>query len=142
MTLTARDLAALADAVVERLADHQAPRYVDAGAVAKYLHIDRDWVYAHQADLGAVRLGNGERARLRFDLRRVDAYVNACEKSKGSQSPQSRIGRPRKRHYSPPPSGTLAHSVPARAVRPSATNAERDSARAGGEHIERRANEV
>jgi len=45
-------------------------RYVDAATLARLLAIDRDWVYAHADELGAVRLG-GAHGRLRFDTRLV-----------------------------------------------------------------------
>jgi hypothetical protein len=47
-----------------RLAD--TPRYVDAATLAAELDVERDWVYAHAEELGALRLG-GPRGRLRFD---------------------------------------------------------------------------
>jgi transcriptional regulator with XRE-family HTH domain len=31
------------------------------------LELDRSWVYSHAIELGAVKLGDGPRARLRFD---------------------------------------------------------------------------
>jgi hypothetical protein len=37
-----------------------------AAQVARF-NVDRGWVYAHSAELGVVRLGEGPRARLRFD---------------------------------------------------------------------------
>ena len=45
-------------------------RLVDANAVARELGVERDWVYAHASQLGAIRLG-GPRGRLRFDLQVV-----------------------------------------------------------------------
>jgi hypothetical protein len=38
-----------------------------AAQVAARFNVDRGWVYAHSAELGVVRLGEGPRARLRFD---------------------------------------------------------------------------
>lgn len=40
---------------------------VDANEVARRFSVSRDYVYEHADKLGAVRLGNGSRARLRFD---------------------------------------------------------------------------
>ena len=48
-----------------------AVRYVDAAKVAEVLGVERDWVYAHASDLGAVRLG-GPQGRLRFDLHEIN----------------------------------------------------------------------
>lgn len=36
--------------------------------LAQHLHLNRAWVYEHADELGAIRLGDGPKARLRFDL--------------------------------------------------------------------------
>ena len=41
---------------------------VDAGGLARHLGVTRAWVYQHADELGAVRIGSGPRARLRFDV--------------------------------------------------------------------------
>lgn len=63
----------VAERVVERLgavrpplADADPERLVDAAALARRLGVDRGWVYRHARELGAVRLGSGPRAPLRF----------------------------------------------------------------------------
>jgi hypothetical protein len=38
-----------------------------AAQVAARFNVDRGWVYAHAAELGVLRLGEGPRARLPFD---------------------------------------------------------------------------
>ncbi|MDQ3647482.1 MAG: hypothetical protein M3433_02655 [Actinomycetota bacterium] len=53
-------------------------RLVDAATVADALGVSRAYVYANAADLGALRLGTGPRARLRFDLEGVLATVGAA----------------------------------------------------------------
>lgn len=50
---------------------------VDVDDVAAVLKMSRDWVYEHQAELGAVRLGAGARPPLRFDAARVREYMAA-----------------------------------------------------------------
>ena len=45
-------------------------RYVDAPALALLLGVERDWVYRHAGEFGAIRLGGG-RGRLRFDSRLI-----------------------------------------------------------------------
>jgi hypothetical protein len=61
---------AIARRIVELLAeqagDQSGTRLVDAAALAEHLKVDRDWVYAHAEDLGAIRLGSPQ-GRLRFD---------------------------------------------------------------------------
>jgi len=41
---------------------------LDARELADALNVSVDYVYGHASDLGAMRLGDGPRARLRFDL--------------------------------------------------------------------------
>ena len=40
---------------------------IGAGELARRLGVDRSWVYSHAIGLGAMKLGDGPRARLRFD---------------------------------------------------------------------------
>jgi hypothetical protein len=40
---------------------------VDAAGLARLFGIERSWVYSHAIELGAVKLGEGPKARLRFD---------------------------------------------------------------------------
>jgi hypothetical protein len=41
--------------------------FIDAAEVGRRFSLSRDYVYEHADELGAIRLGNGSRARLRFD---------------------------------------------------------------------------
>ncbi len=73
MRLDAGDIEAIAHRVAELLGDPAntcAVRYVDAAHVADALGVDREWVYAHAHQLGAIRLG-GPHGRLRFDLQHL-----------------------------------------------------------------------
>jgi hypothetical protein len=47
--------------------------------VAARYRVSRSWVYAHQRELGAMRLGSGPRARLRFDSKIVAAAIAGFE---------------------------------------------------------------
>jgi hypothetical protein len=71
-------------AVVESLAPARSTRLVDAGTVAAALSTSRAWVYEHADELGATRLGEGARPRLRFDLDAACAQF-ACLSSERSQ---------------------------------------------------------
>ena len=74
------DIAAIAAAVVELLPEQSASegdQFIDAATLAGALGVDRSWVYAHAGQLGAVRLGEGTRARLRFPRDRAVAALNA-----------------------------------------------------------------
>jgi hypothetical protein len=73
------DIERIAERVVTLLAEAQretivtSARFVDATTIARLLDVDRDWVYAHAEQLGAIRLG-GERGRLRFDLATLEQH--------------------------------------------------------------------
>lgn len=90
--LTARDLA-LVDEVARRvieLLDARAvtpplPRLVDADTLAAVLGVSRDTVYQHRTELGARRVGNGTRPRLRFDVAEALAAWTARQSSESSQ---------------------------------------------------------
>ena len=65
---------AIARRVVELLHDEPSrpsTRLVDATELAAVLGVSRDAIYAHAAELGAVRVGAGKRPRLRFDVERA-----------------------------------------------------------------------
>lgn len=75
---------------------------VDATAIARQLRVDRSWVYAHADELGAVRLGDGPRPRLRFDPAKATAAMTARQTSERSPRPAERAaaslpGRRRRR---------------------------------------------
>lgn len=72
------------------LADPQNPAreglaLVDAATLAAEWNVSRDWVYEHADELGALRLGNGPKARLRFDPIAARAAL-ACYGSERSHS--------------------------------------------------------
>lgn len=74
MTLDREDIEAVAREVAELLAEsrvgaeNETPRrFVDAATLARLLGISRATVYARADELGAIRVGRGKRARLRFD---------------------------------------------------------------------------
>jgi hypothetical protein len=93
---------------VEALAEHLAELVasarpsgglVDARDLAEELGVARDWVYANADRLGGVRLGNGPRARLRFDAQRVREALAASAdgaQPRLSGAPPRRRGRPRR----------------------------------------------
>lgn len=59
-------LEVLADLIVDRLTVSAAGELIDAAELARRIGRGRDFVYEHSGQLGAVRLGNGERPRLFF----------------------------------------------------------------------------
>ena len=72
---------------------------IDARELAEELGVARDWVYANAERLGGVRLGNGPRARLRFDVelarRALAAGGNGAQAPSNGAAPRRR-GRPRR----------------------------------------------
>ncbi len=75
-------------------------RLLDAAQLARHLGVTRTWVYEHAHQLGAIRLGTGTKARLRFDLdTATTAIKHLHERPPGStdNGEAPRRGRPRRR---------------------------------------------
>jgi hypothetical protein len=74
MPLDREDIDAIAERAAHRvvqLLERDGPgafELLDAKELAQKLNVSVDYVYAHAADLGAMRLGDGPKARLRFEL--------------------------------------------------------------------------
>lgn len=95
----------IARRVVELLEQRglQQRELVDAAELARRFGIERSWVYTHAIELGAVKLGNGAKPRLRFDpeiavrvLRKVDGKPTAdppARSGKRASQPQESEGR-------------------------------------------------
>lgn len=62
---------AIARRVAELLTKTGGERLVSANELAKRLGVERSWVYSNARRLGAVRLSDGPRAQLRFDVDRA-----------------------------------------------------------------------
>jgi hypothetical protein len=96
VTLDREDIDAVARRVVELLEDeapHSAEprRLVDAATAARLLGVSRATVYAKADELGAIRVGEGKRARLRFDPARMIGLGKAD--ANGSQAHHRRRSR-------------------------------------------------
>jgi predicted DNA-binding transcriptional regulator AlpA len=52
---------------------------IDAQEVARLTGRTREWVYDHQGELGAIRLGSGPKPRLGFDPARVLAHMDRAD---------------------------------------------------------------
>lgn len=88
------------DAIARRVAEllaADAPTLLDAAAVARRVGRGRAWVYDHAVDLGAVRLGGGERPRLGFEPSKVAEYLDACKSSRRTREPEKRATERRMR---------------------------------------------
>jgi len=73
----------------EATATPPTPQTVDAATLATHLGVTRGFVYEHAQQLGGVRLGNGPRGRLRFDLRHALEAWNARSTSERSQTTEA-----------------------------------------------------
>lgn len=73
---------------------------IDAAEVARRHGVSRAYVYDHAEDLGAIRLGNGGRPRLRFDPHRVAAILENSPEPAPPSKP-SRYSRRKTRHNVP-----------------------------------------
>jgi hypothetical protein len=67
VTLDQESIEAVALRVVELIGVPGEHRLVDAAEIAKRFSVSRDYIYEHADKLGAIPLGNGTKARLRFD---------------------------------------------------------------------------
>jgi hypothetical protein len=108
---------ALADLIVEKLDERERSRqsWVTADVVASHLSVDIGYVYEHATELGAVRLGDGPKARLRFRLDLVDEAVGgttACPAVRASNVPGSGTVEAKRRRRRPRLSGTGVPLLP------------------------------
>jgi hypothetical protein len=85
---------ALADAA--RPATEPGSACLTVSQVAARYHVSRSWAYAHQRELGAMRLGDGPRARLRFDPKVVADAIAAFDQSHRSAEDPKADWRPRR----------------------------------------------
>jgi len=94
--LSPSDLETLAHRVAELL--RSAPtapaapprqRLMTAAEVAQWWGIERSWVYAHAEQLGARKIGAGERPRLRFDPDEVSERIAGLNGSQTGSGPGS-----------------------------------------------------
>ena len=69
---------------------------IDAAEAARRLRVSRATIYAKANELGAVRLGHGPKARLRFDPRRIRDALPTMQAADAGRAP-SRSARRRRR---------------------------------------------
>ena len=80
--LTDGEVEAIAEATATRLAEIVGATpgtfaLVDARQLARDLGVSLDYIYAHANELGAMRLGSGPKARIRFDLDKARQALEA-----------------------------------------------------------------
>jgi hypothetical protein len=70
---------------------------VTAEQVRELLRVERDWVYEHKHELGAVRIGDPRTGALRFEAAKVLDYVSERRLERAVEpAPPKRPGRPRR----------------------------------------------
>lgn len=99
--LSPETIDAIAHRVVELLQESnpQPNKLVTAAELARHFGVSRAWVYEHANELGVIRLGEGNRGRLRFDMHVAADAINARTRTNTAQPPRApkrRPGRPRK----------------------------------------------
>ena len=103
------DIAQIADAVASSVIDAlvapaQPTKLVDAKTLATLLGVSRDLIYERAEELGAVRLGDGPRARLRFDpgvARAALTYRSGGARATADREPASEPKAPSRSSSSP-----------------------------------------
>jgi hypothetical protein len=118
VSLDAASVEAVALRVVELLREDgfvapPAGRLVTAAELAARLGVERSWVYEHQERLGVRRLGDGSRARLRFDLEEASAAA-ACFRGRKSDEPDHGPVEPSRRRRRSSRLGTGVELLPIR----------------------------
>lgn len=86
---------------------------VAPAVVAARLGVSRDFVYRHADELGAIRLGSGPKAHLRFDLADAERRLASCTAGRESAAGDPAVhapSRPRRRRAS----GTRVELLPIR----------------------------
>lgn len=95
--LSPGDAQRIADAVAERLAP-SVPELLTVAQLAERLGVDETWIRRHAAELGAVRLGDGPKPRVRFEPEAVAEYLAARrERTAPPDSPASTVRLERRR---------------------------------------------
>ncbi len=107
--LTPETIEQIAHRVAELLQRGESPRrggalearqLLDAAQLGRRLGVTRAWVYEHAAELGAVALGDGPKARLRFDPAIAEQMLQA--RRRGALAPSSTPDSPRARRRRQP----------------------------------------
>lgn len=82
------DIQAIAEQAAQNvvgLLERSAPgvyRLLEPKELASVLNVSLDYVYAHASELGAMRLGEGPKARLRFDLQTAQGAMKTRGRSR------------------------------------------------------------
>jgi hypothetical protein len=84
-------------------AQPQRDEWLSAGETADRFALTTDWLYRHADKLGALRLGDGPKARLRFSPAKIEQVLSARPPGNGSEPaeappPAAKPPRPHPKH--------------------------------------------
>jgi hypothetical protein len=85
-------LEAIARRVAELVVDvvREPFRLLDSHAVARMLSVSEEWVRDHAAELGAIRVGDGRKGVLRFEVAHVRTALEHRRLDRPSEKPRRR----------------------------------------------------
>jgi hypothetical protein len=89
VVLAPESVEAIAQRLAELLQEQEAPQFATADELARLLKISRDTVYEHADLLGAMRLGEGPKAPLRFEVKQALAAWTRRTAGEGSQAAEA-----------------------------------------------------
>jgi hypothetical protein len=105
--LTPQTIVQIADCVVQRLQRAQQNQeqgltrqelgMLTVAKLAKHLDLNPAWVYEHADELGAIRIGDGPKARIRFDLHTAKAALAQHQANRTPPPADVAPRRPRQR---------------------------------------------
>ena len=93
--LSPRCIEAIATRVIELLREHtrdlpHPESLIDVAELARRTGLSRTWIYEHARELGAIRLGDGPKARLRFNPDTVKRLLEREQPSRVEAAPATR----------------------------------------------------
>jgi hypothetical protein len=93
--LSPRCIEAIAARVIELLQEHtrhleHPTSLIDVIELARQTGLSRTWIYEHARELGAIRLGDGPRARLRFNPDTVKRLLEREPRPRVERAPAKR----------------------------------------------------
>lgn len=101
--LEPNDIEALADALAPRVADLVIARLravpdervlLDATELAPLIGFEPEWIRDHAEELGAFRIGDGPRPRLKFDLETALSYLRRNQAAPAQPRRLTVVGEP------------------------------------------------
>lgn len=102
------DVEAIAERVVEMLDERPTPsRFVSAAELSRRLGLSRSTVYEKAEEFGAIRIGSGPRARLRFDVRAIEERLAPARPAPPVEASRGPRARPRRRRRASKGAGLL-----------------------------------